>query len=278
MHYSKLSLIVAAVLASVGASRLTAQATVPEFESLLTESTVTLSYTLTTSKSVTSTVSGGTRIVTSADTFPITPQQVLRSLQLKGQIPDAPAITATSPGGWQLVAVRPIVTDLADAVANYDLYAKNETAGLRVRINDALNLTYTYNTQSYTEQHIGGYPISGKGFTNNYVELNHNLQIIRSGTVPVTYTIDKLLSWGTATLTFQSVDEPVFHFPIGLLRLSGVGEFSGASVTPAADIAGLAVVNFQIGTPKLVYASVYPDTSPENVMTANPFNPFFVTP
>jgi hypothetical protein len=279
MHYSKLSLLVAAVLASVGSPRLAAQATPSNFEALLTESTVTLSYSLTGTRSTTTSApAGGTRITSKSDVFSVTAQQVLRSLQFMGQIPDSPEITATSPGGWTIVAIRPLVTDLAHAEARYDLYAKNEGAGLRILINDALQLTPVYNTQAYTEEHIGGYPIKGSGTTTNYVELDHKLQFIRTGTVPVTYVLDKLISWGNASLSFRSSDLPVFHYPINPARLSGLGEFAGSAVDPEAEVKGTAKVTLTIGTPKLVYASLYPDTPVENVMILNPFTPFFEVP
>ena len=279
MHYSKLSLLVAAVLASVGLPRLAAQANPSNFEALLTESSVTLTYSLTATRTTTSTAPlGGSRITTKSDVFPVTAQQVLRSLQLMGQIPESPEITATTPAGWTIVAVRPLVTDLAHAEARYDLYAKNEGAGLRILINDAIELIPVYNTQAYTEEHIGGYPIKGSGTTTNYVELNHKLQFIRTGTVPVTYVLDKLISWGNASLSFRSSDLPVFHYPINPARLAGTGEFSGSTVDPEAATKGTAKVTLTIGTPKLVYASLYPDTPVENVMIPNPFINFFTAP
>jgi hypothetical protein len=279
MHYSKLSLLVAAVLASVGLPRLAAQATPANFEALLTESSVTLSYSLTGTRfTTTAAPAGGTRITAKSDVFSVTAQQVLRSLQFMGQIPEAPEITATSPAGWTIVAIRPLVTDLTHAEARYDFYAKNEAAGLRILINDALQITPVYHTQAYTEEHIGGYPIKGSGITTNYVELDHKLQFVRSGTVPVTYVLDKLLSWGNASLSFRSSDLPVFHYPINPARLSGLGEFAGSTVDPETEVKGTAKVTLTIGTPKLVYASFYPDTPVENVMIPNPFTFFFETP
>lgn len=278
MHYSKLSLIAALALSSVGSTVLSAQSTpLPEFEYLLTESTVTISYTLTTGKrnatvDVNTPNNGSKSVTTVADTMSVPAIAVLKSLQLQGAIDATPVIT-TSPvnaAGWQIVAVRPPASDVAFVDSRYDFYAINLAANKRQHIDPAvLSITPKYSTYNYVEQSIGAYTLSAKGNTTNFVELNHSLQFVRPGT-STTYQIDSLLSWGNASLTFSTVDEPILYFPISIMRFTNVGEFSGTTSAPS-NIRGLATIVFQISAPKLVYASLYPNTPVGNTEINNPF-------
>lgn len=272
MNYSKSSLLAAALLAGLfGAPQLKA-----EYEYLLTEADVTLLYTLTTDRQTTATIGTGTRVTKVADTMAVSNNQLLLSLQTGGIIPPAPVITATNAGGWKLVAVRPGPNDIAQIFAQYDFYAVNVESDLRVAIpSEVLRITPQYSTHSYTERSIGAYTVDGKGSTTNYVEIAHAFSFTRAGTSRV-YDITEQLSWGNAALTFANKDEPVFFFSINTARLSGIGAFSGTEAGTAVQ--GLVVATLNIGVPRLVYASTYPDTAVENPLFHNPFPAEFVPP
>lgn len=271
MKYSKSSLLAATLLAGCfGAPLLKA-----EYEYLLTESDVTLSYTLSTDRQTIANVAGGTRVTKVADTMAVSYNQILLSLQSGGVIPPTPVINAGSPNGWKIVAVRPGPSDIAQIFAQYDFYAINGS-NTPVKIPaDVLSITPYYSTHSYLESSIGAYTVSGAGSTTNYVELAHKFSFTRAGT-STTYNITDQLSWGNAALGFASKDEPVFFFAINSARLSGVGEFTGTAA--GNDIQGLVTVTLTIGGPRLVYATKYPETALENPLFHNPFPPAFVPP
>ena len=229
------------LLLALGAVLLSARPALAQFEPLLMEAPLTLQVSLTSG----ATTSNATERRTTVTTSRLTTEQIMQDL------------VGGSPAGWTLVAVRYVPADLTDVDAAYSLYAINGNQRIAIP-EEKLAIYAGGSVAKYRERHIGQYVLSSSGVVTNHVSIDYKPGFSIAGSTAVAGFGD-----GFATINYASRDSfggyEVFFYSINSARATVRG---GIRLSNNQD--ALVGVVFNVGTPRLVLASTYPEVDPSS--------------
>jgi hypothetical protein len=227
------------ILLALGALLLGASPAAAQFQALLLEAPITLQVSLTSGTTTTSATERRTTVATAR----LTNDQIMQDL------------VGGAPADWSLVAVRFVPPDLAYVDAAYSIYAVKGNQRIAIP-QDKLALYAGGSVAKYRERHIGQYVLSSSGTVTNHVSFVYKPGFTIGGGTALSGFGD-----GFATINYASRDSlgdhEVFFYNINSTRATVRG---GLRLSNNKDALVNIIVN--VGTPRLVLASTYPDVDP----------------
>jgi hypothetical protein len=232
------------LLLATGALLASALPASAQFEPLLTEAPITIQAVLTTSTTTTNQAQTERRTVPT--TSRLLPAQIIQD------------VTGSTETGWSLVAVRYVPPDLAHVNGSFNLYAVHTDQRPPVAIpTEKFAVVALGSVAKYRERHIGQYVLSSAGTVTNHLSFNYRPSFTVAGT-PLSTTSS--LGDGFATVTYTTRDslgnQEVFFYLINSARATLRG---GLQLSDDQD--ALISLTLNIGTPRLVLASRYPEVN-----------------